>query len=226
VGGHYLSIRKWEPNFKPSTANVSLVAIWVRFPELPIEYFEPSVPRDLGQIIGHVLRIDTSTTSESRGRFARICVQVNFANSLIKIIKVGGIKQLVQYKGINSLCFSRSCVGHKMESCPYIAMATEKVEEDGTKMADLPIVDRSIPSEETFGPWVLVSRKRQSSRKGNKVSPQVSKQISAQHQKARSLYHAASPSTHELDPSGAIQKESKHATSPFSIDNAFMANRT
>lgn len=43
VSGHYLSIRRWEPNFKPSTASVSSVAVWVRLPELPIEYYEPSV---------------------------------------------------------------------------------------------------------------------------------------------------------------------------------------
>lgn len=30
VGGHYLSIRKWEPNFKPSAASALSVVIWVR----------------------------------------------------------------------------------------------------------------------------------------------------------------------------------------------------
>ena len=159
VGGHYLFIRKWEPNFKPSTASVSSVAVWVRFPELPIEYYEPSMLHDLGQIIGHVLRIDTRMAFESRGRFARICVQVNFANPLIKIIKVGCVKQPIQYEGFNSLCFSCYRVGHKMESYLYIAKATEKVGEDGTKMADLPIVDRSIPSEETFGPGFWFHKK-------------------------------------------------------------------
>ena len=29
IGGHYLSIRRWEPNFKASIANLSLVAVWV-----------------------------------------------------------------------------------------------------------------------------------------------------------------------------------------------------
>lgn len=43
VGGHYLSIRNWEPNFKPSTTCVYSVAVWVRLPQLPIEYYEPSV---------------------------------------------------------------------------------------------------------------------------------------------------------------------------------------
>lgn len=41
IGGHYLSIRNWEPNFKPSTASVSSIAMWVRLSELPIEYYEP-----------------------------------------------------------------------------------------------------------------------------------------------------------------------------------------
>lgn len=56
-------------------------------------------------------------------------------------------------------------------SYPYTTKATEKDGEDGTKMTDLPVVNHSVPSEETFGPWVMVSGKRQASRKGNKVSP-------------------------------------------------------
>ncbi|XP_065636434.1 uncharacterized protein LOC136070422 [Quercus suber] len=112
-GGHYLSVRKWEPNFKPATASVSLVAIWVQLPQLPIEYCEPSVLRDLSQAIGLLLRIDTHTASETRGRFARICVQVNLENPFIKLIKIDGIEQLVQYKGINALYFSYGRVGHK-----------------------------------------------------------------------------------------------------------------
>nr|POF27241.1 hypothetical protein CFP56_12583 [Quercus suber] len=69
-------VGKWEPNFKPSIVSVSSIAIWVRFLELPIEYYKPSVLHDLGQVIGPVLRIDTRTTSETRERFTRICVQV------------------------------------------------------------------------------------------------------------------------------------------------------
>lgn len=48
IGGHYLSVRKWEPNFKPAMASVSSIALWVRLPQLPIEYYEPSVLKDIG----------------------------------------------------------------------------------------------------------------------------------------------------------------------------------
>ena len=38
IGEHFLSIRPWEPDFRPATANVSSVAVWIRLNELPIEY--------------------------------------------------------------------------------------------------------------------------------------------------------------------------------------------
>ena len=88
VSGHFLSIGGWVPNFKPSTANVSSIAVWVRLPELHVEYYEPLILRDLGNAIGSVLRIDTHSTTETQGRFARLCVQVDLDKPLIRIIKV------------------------------------------------------------------------------------------------------------------------------------------
>ena len=65
--------------------------MWVRLPDLPIEYYELSVLRDIGKAIRLVLRIDTHTASETRGRFVHLCVQVNFNDPLVKLVKVGGI---------------------------------------------------------------------------------------------------------------------------------------
>lgn len=126
VGGHYLSIRGWEPNFRPENANLSSVAVWVRLPGLPIEYYELSVLRDIRKAIGPVLCIDTHTASETRGCFVRLCVQVNFDESIVKLVKVGGIDQPLQYEGISSLCFSCGRVGHKTEGCPYRTRLPEK----------------------------------------------------------------------------------------------------
>ena len=89
ISGQFLSIRAWEPYLKPSTAKYSSVAVWVRLPELLIEFFEQKALKDIGQAIGPVLRIDTHTASKSRGRFARICVQVNLDNPLIRTIMIG-----------------------------------------------------------------------------------------------------------------------------------------
>lgn len=51
IGGHYLSIHGWEPNFRLELASLSTVAVWVRLPVLPIKYYEPSVLRDIRKAI-------------------------------------------------------------------------------------------------------------------------------------------------------------------------------
>ena len=95
--GHYLSIRRWEPNFILSLANLSAITVWIRLPELPIEYYKESVLRDIGKAIGPILKVDTLTALEARGRFARLCVQVNLDEPIVKTIRVGGIRKMVQY---------------------------------------------------------------------------------------------------------------------------------
>uniref|UniRef100_A0A2N9GZ20 DUF4283 domain-containing protein n=1 Tax=Fagus sylvatica TaxID=28930 RepID=A0A2N9GZ20_FAGSY len=39
IGETFLSIRPWVPDFRASDASVSSVAVWVRLPELPVEYY-------------------------------------------------------------------------------------------------------------------------------------------------------------------------------------------
>ena len=74
LGEHFLYIRPWEPNFKAETTNVSSVAVWIKFNGLPIEYYDVEVLNEISEAVGKVLRIDTHTASEARGRYAWLCV--------------------------------------------------------------------------------------------------------------------------------------------------------
>ena len=106
VGGHFLNIRVWEPNFKPTTAVCNMVAVWIRLLELPIEFYALCVLKEIGNAIGPVLQIDSSTTVKARGRYAKICVQIDLNKPLVQQILLKGQIQDIQYEGINSLYFS------------------------------------------------------------------------------------------------------------------------
>ena len=120
IGEHFLSIRLWEPNFHLMTANVSLVAVWIRLNELPIEYYNGKALHQIGKSIGNVLRVDTHTTTETKGKFARLCVQIDINKPLVTTILIGKFEQPVCFKGIQKLCFRCGRVGHYKDRCLHI----------------------------------------------------------------------------------------------------------
>ncbi|KAK9993144.1 hypothetical protein SO802_022847 [Lithocarpus litseifolius] len=185
IGQHFLAIKSWEPEFKASTTNFSQVAIWIRLPELPIEFYDPTILKKIGSMIGPVLRIDGHTATNARGRFARLCVQVCLDKPFVKTIFIGKFRQPVLYEGIHALCFSCGRLGHKKETCPQTIRAnprpTTQVQGNDASQntnagtpspstlsepAALAHEDHPIVAEpDQYGPWLLVSRKKPNSKK-------------------------------------------------------------
>ena len=182
---HFLSIRPWEPDFLPATANVSSVAVWIRLNDLPIEYYHAEALLQIGKAIGNVLRVDTHTASESRGRFARLCVQVDVEKPLVTAILIGKREQPVCYERIHKLCFGCGRIGHRKEQCPFVIRqpspsSKEANQSDGvteaqtcnahdTESAKQSVgpgitvhgsAQKGVP-ESTYDPWVVVMRKKQ-----------------------------------------------------------------
>lgn len=151
------------------------MVVWVRLPELPIKYYEPSALRPIGETIGPVLRIDTHIATETRERFTRLCVQVNLDEPITKLHRMGGIEQPVQNEGLNSLCFECGRVGHGVEKCPYtVRMSEGKDDGDGVGKEEEFQSKPGAKEGEAFGPWVLVTQKRKQSLKPVKDKAQTS----------------------------------------------------
>ena len=125
VGQQFLAIRQWEPESKASKVMSSSVEVWVRLLELPVEFYELTILKKIGSTIGLVLRIDSHTINGERGRFTRICIQINVEKPLIKTVKIGKVVQAVQYEGINDICFTCGRIGHRKEGCPMIILRSE-----------------------------------------------------------------------------------------------------
>ena len=192
VGGHFLSIRPWEPFFKPASASVSSIAVWVRLHELPMELYELEVLKQICEAIRKVLRIDSHIAMEARGRYARLCIQLDVTKPLIDTVLIGKFEQPVVYEGIHKLCFSCGRLGHRKESCPFTIKKLEQPVEGGpmsagdgrtsyqgevlhvshessyTNSDSGTMKDRGAGMEEDrYGPWMLVARRKARQKKTN-----------------------------------------------------------
>ena len=149
LGEHFLSIRRWEADFKLSEAHVSLVVVWVRFHELPIEYYDAEVLRQLGRALGTVLRVDMHIATEAQGRYACVCVQVDVSKPLVTSVCIGQRNQLVTYEGVSKLCFSHSRLGHRNETCPY-TIKPPSPPKDSRVMSDTEIMGQTTANPEAW----------------------------------------------------------------------------
>lgn len=123
------------------------------------------------------------TVSKTRGRFARLCVQID-VKLLITTVIIRKLEQPVSYERIHKLCFGCGRMGHRKERCSYITR-----QEPLSKEARMEVVDgvgarshedcdpisprtdvgpsgevhetvQEIVHEGTYGPWVMVARRK------------------------------------------------------------------
>ena len=153
IFNHYLTVRQWQPNFDPAQDSLQSLLVWVRIPCLPNEYYEYSFLMRLGGMIGKPIKIKEEMGKVSRGRYTRICVEVDLAKPLV--------------------CFGCGVYGHRRETCPSKQHGSvrqhretqrtliaakhpqgQNVTQEGNKE---PLVNPEVV--EDFGPWMLPTRK-------------------------------------------------------------------
>ncbi|XP_028086504.1 uncharacterized protein LOC114287372 [Camellia sinensis] len=114
---HYVTVRKWQQDFKSDDAEEDTTAIWVRFPNLPIEYYNEKVLFHIAKALGVPLKVDINIAMVARGKYARVCVEIDLQKPLISHFTIGKYTYGVKYEHLHSLCFSCGRVGHRQESC-------------------------------------------------------------------------------------------------------------
>ncbi|KAL4329649.1 hypothetical protein AHAS_Ahas13G0321200 [Arachis hypogaea] len=179
IAGHYLIVQRWRPFFLNSENQVKKIAAWIRIPNLPIELYNPRFLWRVGSAIGQMLKIDRTTSIHSRGRFARICVEIDLAKQLVPRISVLGSELNIEYEGLYQICFNCGRYGHRMDQCGETVVEqveTQKVEntDQKTDSGDNQAIDDNQNGSSTdfgiqhdtrpnqnlpnFGPWMMVRR--------------------------------------------------------------------
>lgn len=128
VADHYLLVQRWRPNFLNSARKESKVAVWIRVPELSLELYNQTFLKRLGGSLGTYLKMDRLTSIQSRGQFARFCVEIDLAKPLTPYVLVRGQKIKLEYEGLHSVCFKCGVYGHRMEDCGLYNLASPEME--------------------------------------------------------------------------------------------------
>ncbi|CAN1139919.1 hypothetical protein LINPERHAP1_LOCUS15163 [Linum perenne] len=79
VGDHYVVIQEWRSYFQPEDSPITTLRVWVRLPGFPLEYYDASILRIIGDRIGKTVRLDHTTLEGSQGNFARVYVEVDLS---------------------------------------------------------------------------------------------------------------------------------------------------
>ncbi|KAL4390845.1 hypothetical protein AHAS_Ahas03G0185800 [Arachis hypogaea] len=130
---HYLAVRLWEPNFNPLTTTIDKITAWIRLPGLPIELYNGKILRKIGDLIGRTCKIDYNTSHLCRGKFARLCVEVDLTKPLLGRYMVNGNVYQVEYEGIHQICFTCGKADHEQKHC---AIWRERNEKDQEKQGE------------------------------------------------------------------------------------------
>lgn len=75
----------------------------------------------MGSKLGQLLKVDACTSSTTRGRYARICIEVPLEKLLKTRLLIGHHNQLLLYEGLNLLCTMFGPFGHANFNCYFIS---------------------------------------------------------------------------------------------------------
>lgn len=101
IQGHYLTVKKWRPYFRPENNSINSKIAWVRLAQIPIEFYEEKVLMQIGDRIVKAVKVDATTLRAERGKYACICVEVDLTKPLISVANLNGWIYKVEYEGLH-----------------------------------------------------------------------------------------------------------------------------
>ncbi|CAI9099770.1 OLC1v1036634C1 [Oldenlandia corymbosa var. corymbosa] len=120
----YLRVYPWTPKFDAKSDNLTAVAAWIRIQEIPLQYFHEAILRNVVKSIGSYIKADEITLTGTRGKYARIAIQLDLVERLKGMVGVDGASYKIEYQDLPLICFAYGMYGHKSESCPTFPVHT------------------------------------------------------------------------------------------------------
>ncbi|XVF51100.1 hypothetical protein PTKIN_Ptkin04bG0157300 [Pterospermum kingtungense] len=71
----------------------------------------------IGRLIGKPLKVDKTPMAASRGRFARLCVEVDLEKPLLSKFRLRRGICRIEYEAVHVICFKCGVYGHQQDTC-------------------------------------------------------------------------------------------------------------
>ncbi|XP_026377632.1 uncharacterized protein LOC113271921 [Papaver somniferum] len=121
VESQILSLREWEPNFKPANQKVTTAFVWAHFPRLRMEYRKEKIIMELGDRIGRAIKVDETTLQRKVGYYASVLVEIDLTQRIPNHIQIKSkyrtFEQEIQIPRIPKFCNHCKIVGHLVTEC-------------------------------------------------------------------------------------------------------------
>ncbi|CAN1146013.1 hypothetical protein LINPERHAP2_LOCUS15006 [Linum perenne] len=181
---YYIAVAQWSPSFSEEDPFKTILT-WVRLPKLPIQYFNQVAVQRIGNCIGKTVRMDLATSEGARGRYARVCVEVDISKPLLGKYMIEDKVLKIEYESLENMCFDCGMYGHKSESCPSKVMP-----QINDQVSHETILTKGVVEEHDTGEWMTVQRRNRlratKAENQNRKSETIKVQAAVQQEKGKS----------------------------------------
>ena len=112
INDHYLAVKKGSPDFNPQDACFGRTMVWVRFPCLNLMYYDEQIIKRVAWGIGKPVKVDMTTQSVARGRYTRVCVEIDLHKPIATEIWLNDHWNVLEYESLHLICASCGCYRH------------------------------------------------------------------------------------------------------------------
>ncbi|XP_042515410.1 uncharacterized protein LOC122089794 [Macadamia integrifolia] len=78
----------WKPDFNIHEKQSLTKLVWIRFLDLPLEYWHKNILLSIAKVVGHPVALDRQTRQGLLGYFARVLVEIDISDSAVRVEEV------------------------------------------------------------------------------------------------------------------------------------------